>query len=60
MSKLQITTSIALVINDHNPHIGDGISEEIECLCGDTFSYHSRWALHVAQQITDKVLGGDL
>jgi hypothetical protein len=60
MSSLQINTSIALVINDHNPHFGDGVSEEIECLCGEVFPYHSRWSMHVAQEIVDKILGGDL
>ena len=59
MSKLMIKNSIAILINDHAP-MHDGDDGPIECLCGDTFPYHSRWSLHVAETIVDKILGGAL
>lgn len=61
MSKLQITTSIAMLINDHAPWVDDsGADEHVECCCGDSFAYMSRWSKHAAEQIVDKILGGAL
>jgi acetone carboxylase gamma subunit len=59
MSKLQISTSIAMLLNDHAPWVDESSGDDhVECCCGDSFPYMSRWSLHAAQQIVDKILGG--
>ena len=62
MSKVMISQAIALVVTDH-AIIPDEVTaggDGVECLCGDWFAYTSRWAQHVANEIVDGVLGGDL
>ena len=59
MSKPQLQGAIALVINDHTA-LYDGRKETIDCLCGMTFPYHSRWSAHVAEAVVSSVFGGSI
>lgn len=61
MSKTMISRDIAMLLNDHAPWVDESNGDDhVECLCGDSFAYMSRWAIHAAQVIVDKILGGDL
>ena len=59
MSKPQLQGAIALVINDHAPWI-DPKLDLVECCCGASFPYMSRWSAHVAEAVVSNVFGGGL